>query len=381
MIGGANTFSIGGFPPLLPEMSSSAGLADWQLGILAGVFGFARMIADLPAGLVIQRHLRGALIAAPFGIVAGVLCLGAGGPYWLLVLGRGLMAVGHTLGTLGGLTAVLRYAAPHRLGASLNVYEFSAMIGMLGGVMLVGSLPASLPWNVVLIVTCAPQIIGILTLPLALRALPRDGAVDPAAGADGGVTPRAARASGPSRLVVLAFAAGATIAFTYTSVEQFLLPLRASREFGLGRSGVAALLMTSQLTDLLALLPLGLVADRRGVARVLGLVLFAFAAGALMVGFGTLPLMAVGCASLGLGMAGWMLPLGVIRSVTSAERIGWITALYRVSVDAGMFLGPFVGGLLGLGRARVLPLLFATAMIAIAVRLLRPDPRSHVARG
>ena len=65
MIVGANTFSIGGFPPLLPEMSSSAGLADWQLGILAGVFGFARMIADVPAGLLIQRRLRGALVAAP----------------------------------------------------------------------------------------------------------------------------------------------------------------------------------------------------------------------------------------------------------------------------------------------------------------------------
>ena len=383
MIVGANTFSIGGFPPLLPEMSSSAGLADWQLGILAGVFGFARMIADLPAGLVIQRHLRGALVCAPFGIVAGVLCLGAGGPFWLLVVGRGLMAIGHTLGTLGGLTAVLRYAAPHRLGASLNVYEFSAMIGMLGGVMLVGSLPASLPWNVVLIVTCSPQIIGLVTLPLVLRALPRDGAADPAAATDGGVTGRARLSAGPSRLVVLAFAAGAAIAFTYTSVEQFLLPLRASREFGLGRSGVAALLMTSQLTDLLALLPLGLVADRRGVSRVLGLVLFAFAAGALLIGFGTLPLMALGCASLGLGMAGWMLPLGVIRSVTSAERIGWLTALYRVSVDAGMFLGPFVGGLLGLARARFLPLLFATAMIAIAALLLRHplNDRAYVERG
>jgi MFS family permease len=364
-------------------MSSSAGLADWQLGILAGVFGFARMIADLPAGLVIHRHLRGALACAPLGIVAGVLCLGAGGPFWLLVVGRGLMAIGHTLGTLGGLTAVLRYAAPHRLGASLNVYEFSAMIGMLGGVMLVGSLPPSLPWNVVLIVTCSPQIIGALMLPLALRALPRDGAADPAAGTDGGVASPAVRPSGPSRLVVLAFAAGAAIAFTYTAVEQFLLPLRASREFGLGRSGVAALLMTSQLTDLLALLPLGLVADRRGVSRVLGLVLFAFAAGALLIGFGTLPLMAVGCASLGLGMAGWMLPLGVIRSVTSAERIGWLTALYRVSVDAGMFLGPFVGGLLGLGRAGFLPLLFAIAMIAIAVLLLRHpvNDRAYVGRG
>jgi DHA1 family tetracycline resistance protein-like MFS transporter len=371
VIVGANTFSIGGFSPLLPEMSRDAGLADWELGILAGVFGFARMISDLPAGLVIQRHLRRALLCAPLGIIAGVACLGAGGPFWLLVLGRGLMAVGHTLGMLGGLTAVLRYAAPHRLGASLNVYEFSAMIGMLGGVMLVGSLPASLPWNIALIVTCSPQLVGMLILPLALRALPREGAVDGATRTDATIASSPRPAAGSSRLVVLAFAAGTALALTYTTVEQFLLPLRASREFGLGRSGIASLLMTSQLADLLALLPVGLWADRRGVARMLGTVLFALAAGGLLIGFGTLPLMAIGCASLGLGMAGWMLPLGVIRSVTSAERIGWLTALYRVSIDAGMFLGPLVGGLLGLGRAGLLPLVSATAMATIAVLLLR----------
>src|SRR4029077_17924833 len=193
--------------------------------------------------------------------------------------------------------------------------------------------------------------VGILALPLALRALPRDGAVDPAGRPETAGAPAPRRAADSSRLVVLAFTAGTAIALTYTTVEQFLLPLRASREFGLGRSGIAALLMTRQLADRLALLPVGLAADRRGVARMLGTVLFALAAGALLIGFGTLPLMAIGCASLGLGMAGWMLPLGVIRSVTSAERIGWLTALYRVSIDAGMFVGPLVGGLLGLGRA------------------------------
>jgi MFS family permease len=375
VIVGANTFSIGGFPALLPEMSTVAGLADWELGILTGVFGFARMVADLPAGLVIQRHLRAALLLAPLGIVAGVLCLGAGGPFWILVLGRGLMAVGHTLGMLGGLTAVLRYSASRRLGASLNVYEFSAMIGMLGGVLLVGALPSTLPWNIALILTCSPQLIGVAVLPFALRALPRDGEPEPRP--DGAPAPvPVKRAAGPPSLVVLAFAAGTAIALTYTTVEQFLLPLRASREFGLGRSGVASLLMTTQLFDLLTLLPIGLLADRRGVGRVLGAVLFAFAVGALLIGFGTLPLMVVGCASFGLGMAGWMLPLGVIRSVTPAERIGWLLALYRVSIDAGMFLGPFVSGLVGFSRAGVFPIVFAVLMTVVAVGLLRhPEAR------
>lgn len=369
---GANTFSIGGFPALLPEMSSVAGLVDWELGILIGAFGFARMVADIPAGLLMQRHLRQALLGAPVALVGGVLCLGAGGPFWLLVLGRGLMAVGHTLGMLGGLTAILRHSAPGRLSSALSAYEFSAMIGVLGGVALVGSLPATVPWNVVIVLTCAPQLIGVLTLPLALRALPPEGLLPPATrAAAASLRPRRVVANGRSPLVVLAFASGAAIAITYSTVEQFLLPLRGSREFGLDRGGISRLLMTTQVTDLVALLPLGLLADRRGAGRMLALVLLSLATGALLIGFGGLRLVVLGCVFFGLGMAGWFLPLGVLRSVTSPERIGWLTAVYRVSVDAGMFLGPFLGGVLGAGRAGIFPVLFAASMLVIALRLLR----------
>jgi hypothetical protein len=57
-------------------------------------------------------------------------------------------------------------------------------------------------------------------------------------------------------------------------------------------------------------------------------------------------MMAVGCAIFGLSMAGWMLPLGILRSVTPPAQVAWRVALYRVSVDGGMFLGPVVTGLL-----------------------------------
>ena len=37
---GLQTFSIGAFPALLPEIGRSAGLPYWQLGAVAGAFGF-----------------------------------------------------------------------------------------------------------------------------------------------------------------------------------------------------------------------------------------------------------------------------------------------------------------------------------------------------
>ena len=165
-------------------------------------------------------------------------------------------------------------------------------------------------------------------------------------------------------------AAGAAVAVSYSTLEQFAIPLRGSREFGLERSGIARLLMLAQAVDVVTLLPLGALADRRGTPRVLGSVLLVFALALALIGFGTLPLVAIGCALFGFSMAGWMLPIGILRSVTPPAQVAWRTALYRVSVDGGMFAGPFVSGLLGARHVGVLPGLMVVVMAAVGVALL-----------
>ncbi|HEU5320329.1 MAG TPA: hypothetical protein VFX28_05980, partial [Methylomirabilota bacterium] len=135
-----NTFSIGAFPALLPEIGTVAGLPDWQLGTLAGAFGLARMAANVPVGLFLTRHLPRALVLAPVFLLAGAALLAVGGGFSTLLAGRILMGIGHTLGMLGGLTAILRYRARGALASSLNALELSAMVGMLGGVGLVALL-------------------------------------------------------------------------------------------------------------------------------------------------------------------------------------------------------------------------------------------------
>ena len=57
-------------------------------------------------------------------------------------------------------------------------------------------------------------------------------------------------------LAGLAVAAGAAIGVSYSTVEQFAIPPRGSREFGLDRAGIARLLMLAQVVDVATLLPL-----------------------------------------------------------------------------------------------------------------------------
>ena len=108
----------------------------------------------------------------------------------------------------------------------------------------------------------------------------------------------------------------------------------------------------------------------------MGLVHLVLALGVTLVAFGTLPLMRVGCVLVGLGMAGWMLPIGLLRQETPPARIAWRTALYRVAVDGGMFLGPFLSGVLGRQRLGVLPAVAAGTLTVAAVTALTRRPRA-----
>lgn len=367
----SSTFSIGAFPAILPEIARDGGLEDWQVGLVAGAFGFARMAADIPIGLFLTHHLRRAVVLGPCILAAGALVLTSGGPFPVLVLGRLLMGVGQGLGMVAGLTAILRLQTGFSLASALNAYEFSAMIAILCGTVVIGALPSSLSWNRALLVTCAPQLVGILVLPALLGALPRTG--------DAGPRPLFARqaaadpnasAAAITTAVVLAFVAGGAIAVAYSTVEQFSIPLRGSREFGLDRAGVARLLIVMEVFDIAALLPLGVLADRRGTVPVLVAVLLLMAVATALVGFGTLPVVAAGCALYGLGMAGWMLPLGVLRRETPPERVAWRTGLYRVCVDGGIFLGPFLAGLLGAVHARILTGVWAAGLALTSLLFL-----------
>ncbi len=372
LTGFATTVTSGAFPTLLPEIGRTGGLPDWQLGVVGGAYGFARMLADVPVGLFLTHHLRRAFVLGPCLLAAGILIVATGGSFAGVVLGRLLMGVGHALSMMSGLTALLRFATAFKLASALSAFELSGMLGLLAGTLLVGLLPASLGWNAAFLVAGAPLLLAAATVPALMRRLPPSDGAAPRplfarhAAPPAGPTPPAVTPS-----VVLAFAAGGTVAAAYSTVEQFLLPLRGSRTLGLERAGIARLLMTMQGCDIVALLPVGTLADRVGPARVLGVSLLVTSGALLLVAFGTLPVVAAGAALFGFSMAAWMLPLGVLRRETAPERIAWRTGLYRVCVDGGIFAGPFLAGLLGARLAPNLGAVWGGALALTGVLFLR----------
>ncbi|MET0852778.1 MAG: hypothetical protein ABW020_16700, partial [Candidatus Rokuibacteriota bacterium] len=185
----------------------------------------------------------------------------------------------------------------------------------------------------------------------------------------------AVRSDPMTPLVWTMFLAGIILALAWSSVSQFLVPLRGTREFALDRGGVSGLLMLGQFVDLVALLPVGLAADRLGRTLVLGVVVVVLGLATIGVGLGAFPWFVAGCAGFGIGMAGWMLPLGVIREHTRREGLAWRTGLYRVGVDAAMFVGPFASGLLGEAGAGAFVAAVGVLALIIGGHLVWPNVR------
>ena len=367
-----NTFLVGAFSPVLPEIARTRGLADWQLGVVAGAFGFARMAGAMPAGLLAGRHVALSLVLSPAFLAVGLVCLTAGGTFGLLVLGRALMGIGHTLLMVGGLTAILQDDTGADASFRLNTFEFSGMLGILGGLLVVGSLPTAWPWSLSLAVASSPLLVSAVVGRALLRRFPPT----PPRGETGAHPSASTAPPRGARVFWLMLAVGITMAFAWSSVSQFLIPLRGTREFGLDRGGISLLLGLAQVVDLVVLLPTGRLADRVGRVPVLAAMTLVLGLGAIGTGLGSYPLFVAGCACFGLGLAGWMLPLGIAREHGGTEGLAWRTALYRVGTDAAIFLGPVLSGLLGERAARgFVALIGLAALVAGARLLLRPLPR------
>jgi MFS family permease len=332
------------------------------------------MAMAVPVGMLAGRHLGLVLAAGPVAMGAGLAVMASAGTLFGLTLGRGLMGFAHTLNMVGGLTAILQDDGGRGGSVRLNTFEAAGMLGILGGLTLVGVLPSSWGWNLSLLVASSPFLLLLPLMPVMRRRFPGRHRSDPppsaSAPADVGLGPRAM-----PRVFWLMLAVGVVFALSWSSVSQFLLPMRGTRDFGLDRAGISRLFAAAQIIDLIALLPVGQAADRLGRARVLGAITLVLGAGTLFTGLGNFPLFVLGCGCFGLGLAGWMLPLGIIRERTGREGFAWRTGLYRLGVDAAVSLGPLLAGLLGERGAGFFVASVGLAALAVGGRLvLRPLP-------
>ncbi|GIH75707.1 MFS transporter [Planobispora longispora] len=350
-------------PAIQRELGFSPAGLSWIVNAYLIAFGGLLLLAGRLGDLIGRRKM---FLAGNVVFTAASLLAGAATGPGLLIAARFLQGVGSAMASavvLGILVTL--FTEPGERGKAIAVFSFTGAAGASIGQVLGGVLTDALSWQWIFLVNVP---IGLVTVALALRVLPADRGVGPAAGADvvGAV------------LVTSGLMLGI---YTVVKVEQY--GWLAAHTLGLGAVSLALLaaFVVRQATAGAPLMPLRILRSRNvagaNLAQMLALSgMFAFQVlvalymqrvlgyGALDTGLAMLPA-AVGIGSISLFVSARLSARFGARTVLLAGLallVGAMSLLTRIPVDAGYVTHLLPVMLLISGGGLVLPALATLGM-------------------
>lgn len=343
-------------PVLVPEFG-----LDWAgFGTLVGLFWLPGLVLCLPLGLAARRlgDRAGVLLGLAL-LVAGALVSVAAGGVAPLFAGRLLMGVGTVLVILL-LTKMMqdRFHGPD-LFPAMAVYVLGWPLGIAAAQAVLPGVALALGWQAPFLAAAAAGVVAFAALALASRPMPRAPAAAPGTG----------RLTGREiRLMCLAGACWAAVNGTYMVLVTFAPLLLVERGLGVGEAGFAVSLMS--WVNIVAV-PAGAVLARRAGAA-LPLVVVGITSAGLLAAL--LPYAGTGWAAPILAAHGllYALPITVFSALPALavppERRAQGLGVYFVWFYAGCTgFPPLAGWLADISGGAMLPVLFAAALMVVAL--------------
>jgi MFS transporter, DHA1 family, multidrug resistance protein len=333
----------GAFAPLLPTIMRDLHLGFATAGLLGSGFAVARVLVDLPAGLVAERLGVAYLLHGAAGfLLAGGLLSAAATSFEGMLLARALGGLGSGLGNILSILYLMRRGAPSHRNRRANLYELAVIAGMGISASLAGGIATRWGWRLsfglaaaVLAATWIVAAHGVLPGLRDLRV-----AAEPAGPADRRDGARAQR--GP---VVALFVASFAQAFAWGGGMSTLLPLYGGSALGLSSAAIGGAMAVAFGIEVCLLVPVGWAADVWGKVPVMvpGFI-------AMLVGAGLAPL-TVGVQGYGAayavltaGMSVWMLVPALLAERMAGGFGGRAAGQYRLVTDFGFIVGPATVG-------------------------------------
>ena len=344
--------------PVLPLYAKDFGVSTTMIGASISVFGLARILFNLPAGLLSDRlGRRLLLVGGPIITAAGSFLSAFAGDIWSLLVFRFIAGIGSAAFMTAGITLVADISTPENRERMLSLHLGSLLIGVSIG-PAVGGLTAEL------INLRAPFIlVGVLSAACALwalRVMPethRRGVTADAVQQEAGEIEVEVTTSAPSAPVSIRSLAGNmglilislvtfSIFFTRTGARQTVLPLSGNEDFGLSAGLLGLIFAMMALINLAMIVPSGAWADRFGRKRVIvpSALLAAGALGLFAVTDSIVVfLIAAVLLALGTGISG-PAPAAYAADVIPAQARGMGMGLFRTYSDIGFVVGPLLLG-------------------------------------
>ena len=325
--------------PVLPLYARDFGVSATMVGLTLTVFALARLILNIPAGLIADRlGRRVLLIGGPILTSIGMFGSGFAGDIWSLLIWRFVAGAGSAFFMSGALIYLIDIAPPDLLARYVATNQWALSVGVALGPGI-GGLVAE-RWGL-----AAPfrldGVIALFTAVYAVFRLPETRRSSSPKLKDESPAREAARIARSGPFLAIAFVTG-TIFMTRAGTRATLVPLHADETLAWGPGELGLVFTVTGVMTLFTLWPATWATENIGRASVILFSGLAAALGTFVIGSSSTPMWFVlgnVILTLGTGTAG-PAPAAFVADLFPERMRGLGVGLYRSAGDVGFVLGP-----------------------------------------
>lgn len=350
--------------PVLPLYADSFGVSTTLVGATVTAFGLARLVTNVPAGILADRHgRRNLLIGGPLVTAVGMFGSGIAGSIWVLLGFRFVAGLGSALYMTGATIYLLDIASSEQRGRFIAANQGALLVGVgfgpaLGG-LLADRYSLSMPFFVVAAAGVATALYSLLRLPetRAAQAPVHDG--------DEPVESPSRWALLRSTDFLLVGLVTIGVFSVRAGVRQTLVPLQLSEAFGLEVDELGVLFTALGVIGVVLIWPAGWATDRFGRKTIIVPTATLIAVGiGIVAAADSLPVFITGLtmSAVGSSITG-PAPAAYVADLVSEDQRGAAMGLYRTFGDIGVVVSPVLSGML----ADAVSIPFAIAVNAVFI--------------
>ena len=325
--------------PVLPLYARDFGVSATMVGLTLTVFALARLILNIPAGLIADRFGRRVLlIGGPILTSIGMFGSGFAGDIWSLLIWRFVAGAGSAFFMSGALIYLIDIAPPDLRARYVATNQWALSVGVALGPGI-GGLVAE-RWGL-----AAPfHLVGVIALFAAVYAvfrLPETRRSSSPERKDESPAREAARIARSGPFLAIAFVTG-TIFMTRAGTRATLVPLHADETLAWGPGELGLVFTVTGVMTLFTLWPATWATENIGRASVILFSAMTAALGTFVIGSSSTPMWFVlgnVILTLGTGTAG-PAPAAFVADLFPERLRGLGVGLYRSAGDVGFVLGP-----------------------------------------
>ena len=381
LVSGCVILGVSIISPILPQYALSFSIPVALVGWAITAFALARLVTDIPAGLLADRFGRKRnMIAGLVLIILSAIGAGLADTYAWLIFARVVGGIGSALYMTAATTWVVQVTAGKARGRYMSLYTGLVLAGTIFGPTIGGYTAARFGLNAPFFAWAALGVAGLIA------TIPLNEPVDSSQAERSKMRVKDILSVLSNRPFMLVNCAVLALFFLRIGVRSTLVPLYASLNLGLSEERIGILLTAAAVATALITFPSGWLSDRVGRKRPMMACLFLSGIAVLLIPMqeslaGLTGIMAFYGLATGLqgSIAAWP------ADVAPKGKLGTSMGVYRVMADIGMVLGPitatyiadYTGDLTVTFMPFLAPAILAFVAGVLVIRAKDPARRRH----